>query len=397
MADAPIPTETPVTTTTTEAAPPPSPAAAAAAKGDFAAFTEARERDQRGEREAKTTPVEPAKETPATTEPGTSPAPTTEEAEAAAEAAKTSEAAKTLAETKSRREKRRQSIQDEIDELTKTRSAMRREFEADQARLAAVRQEALALSAKSETPAATAEDPEPNPDQFDTYEKYVRAAGRWEARQESRRLQAEVDKKLEGDRKSRENAALERGRQDIIAQHNARMVAARTAHPDYDAAIAANEDLRVPPALYEAIPFSPVGAEVMYHLAKNPDVADALLDLPISAPMRDAIMDSTATLAPKLLSYLAEHPDECKRIASTPDPRAQLRAMGRLEARLDVAPSGPTPAAKPVTSAPPPIKPVGSSATATTLSTRDLAQQGRGREFMERRDREERERKIRRA
>jgi hypothetical protein len=395
MADAPIPTETPATTT--EQTPLPSPAAAAAAKGDFAAFTEARERDQRGEREAaKPAAAEPVKETPAA-EPGAASAQTTEEVEAAAEAAKTSEAARTLAETKSRREKRRQSIQDEIDELTKTRSAMRREVEADQARLAAVRQEALALTAKPETPAATTEDPEPNPDQFDTYEKYVRAAGRWEARQESRRLQIEVDKKLEGDRKSRENAALERGRQDVIAQHDARMAAARTVHADYDAVIAANEDLRVPPALYQAIPFSPVGAEVMYHLAKNPDVADALLDLPISAPMRDAIMDSTATLAPKLLSYLAEHPDECKRIASTPDPRAQLRAMGRLEARLDVALSGPTPAAKPVSNAPPPIKPVGSSATATTLSTRELAQQGRGREFMERRDREERERKMRRA
>lgn len=396
MADAILTTET----SSTDASPasPITPAAGSladlAAKGDVRGFNAAREAHLRGER-----PSEPAKETPAeepAKQPETPAAPVEGEQQTgddAAEAAKASEAARTLAERKkSRRERREESIQSEINNLTKQRELLRQEVLAEQARVAAAR-----AAAKPETaPPPPADDPEPHPDNFDTYEKYVRAAGRWEARQESRRLQAEVDKKLEDDRKSREAASLERGRQDVIAQHDARMAAARAAHADYDQVIAQNADLEVPPAFYQAIPFSPVGAEVMYHFAKHPDVADALLDLPISAPMRDAIMDSTATLAPKLLSFLASNPDECRRVASL-SPRAALKEMGKLEARLDVAPSGPTPAAKPVTSAPPPIKPVGSSATATTLTTRELAQQGRGREFMDRRDREERERKMRRA
>lgn len=386
--------ETVTTTETQTQQPATSTIADLAAKGDVRGFMEAREAHLRGDRQEATTDPPPASEEKpeaAETETGTEPT-----AEEAAEAARASEAGKALAETKSRRARRRQSIQDEIDDLSRRRGDLRRDVETDEAKLVALRQEMARLGTKPAEAAPAADDPEPTPEQFDTYEKYVRAAGRWEARQEARRVQQEIDRKLADERAVRERDASDRSQRAVLAEHHARVAAARAAHQDYDKVIAAQSDLRVPQPLYEAIPFSPVGAEVMYHLAKNPDVADALMESPISAPMRDAIMDSTATLAPKLLSFLASNPDECMRLASLP-PRAALKEMGKLEARLDVATSGPTLAAAPVTKAPKPIKPVGSSATATTVSLRDLATQDRGREFIERRDREERERLRRRA
>lgn len=363
------------------------PAATEPAVPDYATWAEAREREVRGDE-----PKPAAAETPAEGEPAADPE----------EAARASAAGKELAAAKNRGEKRKQSIQAEIDDLTTRKYNVRRDVEAEEARLVALRQEMTALGGKvaetSKPAAPVADAPKPKVADFETYEDFVEALSDWKADQKATARAAEVEKKIDAkltaDAARRQADATAGAQQTVIAQHTARMDAARKAHTDFDTVLAAQSDILVHQAIGEVIPFSPVGAEVMYHLAKNPAVAEALVDLPISLPMRDAIMDSA--LAPKLLSYLAAHPDECQRLSILP-PKQALVAMGKLESRLDVAPTGPTPAAAPVTRAPAPIKPVGSSATATTVSLTELAQQNRGREFIERRDREERERKFRRA
>lgn len=363
------------------------PAATEPAVPDYATWAEAREREVRGDE-----PKPAAAETPAEGETAADPE----------EAARASAAGKELAAAKNRGEKRKQSIQAEIDDLTTRKYNVRRDVEAEEARLVALRQEMTALGGKvaetSKPAAPVADAPKPKVADFETYEDFVEALSDWKADQKATARAAEVEKKIDAkltaSEKRREADAQAGSQQVVIAQHNARMDAARKAHPDFDSVLAAQADILVHQAIGEVIPFSPVGAEVMYHLAKNPAVAETLVDLPISLPMRDAIMDSA--LAPKMLSYLAAHPDECQRLSILP-PKQALVAMGKLESRLDVAPTGPTSAAAPVTRAPAPIKPVGSSATATTVSLTELAQQNRGREFIERRDREERERRMRRA
>lgn len=311
----------------------------------------------------------------------------------AEDAARASAAGKELAERKGRAERRRQSIQAEIDDLTTRKHTVRRDVEAEEARLATLRAELAALESKqkqqpsTETPAPA---PKPTVDQFQTYEEFVEALSDWKADQKAAaaaaKVKKEIDDRLEQDRKRGETDAQARAQQALIAQHQARIDAARKAHADFDTVIAAHASLEIPPAIAEGIPLSSAGAEIMYHLAKNPTVADALMDLPITLPMRDAILDSA--IAPKLLSHLAAHPEECAQLSTLP-PRQALVAMGKLESRLDVASSsGPTSAAAPVTKAPAPPKPVGGGATATAVSLERLAAEGRTSEWMARRNAE---------
>jgi hypothetical protein len=55
--------------------------------------------------------------------------------------------------------------------------------------------------------------------------------------------------------------------------------------------------------------------------------------------------------------YLLKHPEDCRRIAGLPDAKALIE-LGKIEARLPAASSGPADRPKPTTSAKPPNKPV---------------------------------------
>lgn len=87
-----------------------------------------------------------------------------------------------------------------------------------------------------------------------------------------------------------------------------------------------------------------------------PDFEDALAssDVPMTAPMQQAIMESD--IGPRLAYYLAKNPDEAEKIAGM-TPIGAIRALGRLEERLESAKPTVTP-----TNAPPPIKPIGTRA-----------------------------------
>lgn len=307
------------------------------------------------------------------------------------DAARASAAGKELADRKGRAERRRQSIQAEIDDLTTRKHSVRRDVEAEEARLAAVRGELATLETKQKpTAESTQPTPKPTVDKFQTYEEFVEALSDWKADQKAAaaaaKVKKEIDDRLDQERKRGETDAQLRQQQAVYAQHGARLDAARKAHADFDQVIAAAADVRLPPALMNDIPRSPAGPEIMYYFGKNPDVVEQITELPITMPMHEAIMESP--IAPKLFAHLAAHPEECAQISTLP-PRQALVAMGKLESRLDVASSsGPTPAAAPVTKAPAPPKPVGGGATATTVSLERLAAEGRTAEWMERRNAE---------
>ena len=91
--------------------------------------------------------------------------------------------------------------------------------------------------------------------------------------------------------------------------------------------------------------------------SKNPDF-DASLnpDTPMSLPMQHLAMDSPHGI--QILQWLSAHPDESQRI-STLHPAETYREMGKLEARLEAAPSRAS--ARVVSNAKPPIRPVGTS------------------------------------
>lgn len=211
------------------------------------------------------------------------------------------------------REGRKASIQQEIDDLTATKHTTKRELEEARTELVRLKADLAAAAApKVETPKPTA-DPEPTPDGFDTYEKYVKAQARWEARQEAASIRAEWKKETD----AAQAQQLETQRRQSWAD---RLFAFKTKTPDFDARFKG--------------------------------------DTPMSTPMRDILMDSP--VGPDLLLYLSEHQDDAQRL-STLHPIQVIREMGKLEARLETAVSGPVPTTPPVSQAKPPIKPLGSS------------------------------------
>ena len=84
--------------------------------------------------------------------------------------------------------------------------------------------------------------------------------------------------------------------------------------------------------------------------------------------MQDTVLSSES--GPALMYHLCKNPETCDRIASLP-PLVAIKELGRLEAQLEVASSGPTQAARTVTKAPKPIKPVGGSAIASSTVPMD--------------------------
>ena len=92
--------------------------------------------------------------------------------------------------------------------------------------------------------------------------------------------------------------------------------------------------------------------------AELPDFKEVIesSDVPMSDFMRDAIVESD--LGPKVAYWLANNPEEAKKIASM-SPLATVRAIGRIEERLESQAKAP----KKPTSAPAPLKPVGGKAS----------------------------------
>lgn len=91
--------------------------------------------------------------------------------------------------------------------------------------------------------------------------------------------------------------------------------------------------------------------------ADKPDFFDkvAANDLPISPPMAIAI--KTSESGPAVAYHLATNPDEARRLAAL-DPIAQVREIGRLEAKLELPASPSIPNTKTVSDAPSPPQPL---------------------------------------
>lgn len=81
---------------------------------------------------------------------------------------------------------------------------------------------------------------------------------------------------------------------------------------------------------------------------------DAFDELPLTRQIAEALVESDAPA--KLMAFMSANPDEVQRIAGL-SPARQAAEIGKLEARLATAP-------KP-SSAPPPIKPIGTRGSAT--------------------------------
>lgn len=306
-------------------------------------------------------------------------------------------------EQKSAREKRMERIQGDIDSLTRRKHDLRRDVEAEEARLTTLKNELTALAAKGipagdkpaePTKPAAAEPVKIEPDRpqplladtkpdgtpkYANYEEWVADLAAWNreiARKEAdavaeARLKAyreEREKRDAEDRERIERDSANRAATESLAQHHARIEEFKKAHADFDAALGDVADLVVEmKGDYTRDSGGRPGEELF-----------AVLD-------KFTLEDSENSAA--LVYHLAKNPDEMRRIVKLPVAK-QIIALSRLDSRLAGAapPSGPPAKAPTSTKAPEPIKPVGGGPTAPTVPPDEESYEA----YKARRNREER-------
>jgi hypothetical protein len=276
---------------------------------------------------------------------------------------------------------RKRDLQSRIDELVRDKYTSQRAANDAQNEVLRLRAELDASTRRQPPPQEppveapkVVDDPEPASDAFETFEEFTKATAKWAARTERRAIEkeaAENRKKWEAQEQDNRRAWMDQqtrqNNESLMSAHYARIDAAKADLPDFDAVIDASQDIELAP------------------------------------PMRAVIMNEE--LGPHLMYYLAQHPEECDKIAKLA-PTPQLVAMGRImtkiEAKLEAktepkAEPEATPDAKavvpkkpaPVSKLPPPIKTVGSGAAASTRPLDELDYQ----EFARMRNEQERARR----
>lgn len=219
------------------------------------------------------------------------------------EKAAASEPAKTQTQEHSKGEERKARLAAEIQDLLRQRAELRREVQTSK-------------EAKTTAPPAEKTSDKPTPDKFTTYEEYVEALADWKAEQKGVALINQFKQEQEqAAKKAQQDEAFKQAQEHWKAQ----VEKAIEKHPDFVEVALAKES----PIPENSIPDgflakSEHGADILYHLSKNPDEIKSILKL---------------------------------------DPFDQVRALIKLEVSLSEAP------AKTVTSAPPPAKELGGRST----------------------------------
>ncbi len=211
-------------------------------------------------------------------------------------------------------------LEKRFSELTKQREAARLEAERERNAREALEARLKELETKVNPPKSEEPDPKPDPSQFNDAIEYAEALAEWTADKKLReRDQAELARKAEEEQSRMRQKFQER--LDAVKQEL----------PDYDDMIASS-------------------------------------DVAVSGPVTDAIIESD--VGPQILYYLAENPDFARELAEK-SITAQLRSIGRLEAKFEKSetpkPSVKEPVAK-KSNAPAPINPLKSGGNPSDIT-----------------------------
>ncbi len=164
------------------------------------------------------------------------------------------------------------------------------------------------------------DDPEaPRRDQFDSYEDYIRADARHEARKEAREA---ARKEHEALKKSSDDERVNGEREKVLKAWNSQIEKARDDVEDFDE-VTSESEAPITQAMSEAILESDSGALIAYHLAKNPAEAERISKLPRSRQAVEIV---------KLEEKLAQ---PARRTTKAPDPITPVG--GKVEVSKDPA------------------------------------------------------------
>lgn len=217
--------------------------------------------------------------------------------------------------------KHRQMKEAEERERTETLRAMAAERRAEQ-----LQQELEAFRKSGPAPAKSEAPKEPKPEDFKTVAEYTDAL-----------VSYRVDQRLREEQANREREAAEREKEARQREFGKRLGVAQTKYDDFTEvlnSIKGTELERVHQDVTEYIQESEQGAELLYHLAKNPDVLDRLRKL---SPRRfiaelgklEAKWESTAEPAKETSPTLSEVATTTARpVSKAPAPIAPLDTAG---------------------------------------------------------------------
>ena len=121
----------------------------------------------------------------------------------------------------------------------------------------------------------TPETSEPNLDDFDDTKDWMRAWNRWDRKAETEREATQSRKEAD----TEEAAKIRRN-------FNRQTDRFEETHPDYRDAMDTLNRYELPGYVNEAVMTSDMGAELSYHLAKNPTELEKILDMQPSAAVR---------------------------------------------------------------------------------------------------------------
>lgn len=119
----------------------------------------------------------------------------------------------------------------------------------------------------------------PTPDQFERYEDFLDARAAFVAEQKFKALEAEREQRA----KERETQTRE---EQVEQSFKERVQGFKAKTPDFDS-VMQNPELRISKTMYEAIRETEVGAEIAYHLGKNPQEAARIAALSPIAAIRE--------------------------------------------------------------------------------------------------------------
>lgn len=125
----------------------------------------------------------------------------------------------------------------------------------------------------------TDDDSEPDPEKYTDLAKYVKDLSLHQASKAAKETEARLEAKYKKEREQekKQQQELEKNKKD--KEWESKVKEARKRYDDYDDSISDAEDFEIKPHLEEEIRNSPHGADLLYHISKDLDLASELNSL----------------------------------------------------------------------------------------------------------------------
>lgn len=165
-------------------------------------------------------------------------------------------------------------LEKRFSQITKERESAREEARRERELRESLEAQVRELQAKAQPAAEPKFEAEPKPEQFTDMYEYQQAL-----------IDYKVDQRLGEEKLKEANARAEAERQKVINTWAKRVEAAKAEIPDFEDMVG-SADVAVSNEVRDAIFESEVGPRVLYHLAENPDLAEKLNSMTMTAALR---------------------------------------------------------------------------------------------------------------